>query len=173
MAQEDRTFDPSRAATNRARMQGNGVGQTEMNQQRDPNRYQTATDPERTEAFDTDLEAAGGGDRGAPQAGRRQGGEGEGEESPETRDRWRLDPQAGRDDVDLQDAGDLGAGTPAGVDVHDLGQEDNPEEDWGEAAAEGTMHSSNHNRRGVRTEAERGQGKQTRKLNKDIVSRRT
>jgi hypothetical protein len=74
----------------------------------------------------------------------------------------------GRDEV-----GDLGAGTPAGVDVHDLGQEDAPQEDWGEAAAEGTLHSTNHTRRGVKTEAERGQGRRTRQLNKDIVSRRS
>jgi hypothetical protein len=35
------------------------------------------------------------------------------------------------------------------------------------------MHSANHTRRGVKTEAERGQGAKTRQMNKDIVSRRT
>ena len=69
--------------------------------------------------------------------------------------------------------GDLGSGTPAGVDIHDLGQDDNPQEEWGEAAEEGMAHSANHSRRGVKTEAERGQGRLTRQLNKDIVSRRS
>jgi hypothetical protein len=69
-------------------------------------------------------------------------------------------------------AGDLGTGTPAGVDVHDLGQDDKPEQDWGDEADEGLAHSANHTRRGIRTEAERGQGAKTRTANKDIVSRR-
>jgi hypothetical protein len=68
--------------------------------------------------------------------------------------------------------GDLGAGTPANVDVHKLGQEDRPQEDWGEPAAEGATFSANHSRRAVRTEGERGQGSKTRTANKDIVSRR-
>jgi hypothetical protein len=55
----------------------------------------------------------------------------------------------------------------------DRGQSDNPEEDWGEATAGETVFSSNHTRRPIRTEAERGQGAKTRQLNKDIVSRRT
>jgi hypothetical protein len=68
--------------------------------------------------------------------------------------------------------GDLGAATPPNVDIHDLGQEDNPQEDWGEEVQE-SMHSGNHTRRPLRTEAERGQGAKTRRMNKDIVSRRT
>ena len=69
--------------------------------------------------------------------------------------------------------GDLGAGTPPNVDVHKLGQEDRPQEDWGEPAAEGATFSANHSRRAVRTEAERSQGSKTRTANKDIVSRRS
>jgi hypothetical protein len=68
--------------------------------------------------------------------------------------------------------GDLGAGTPAGVDIHDVGQVDAPEDDWGEPAAEGAAYSANHTRRGIKTEAERGQGKLTRARTKDIISRR-
>jgi hypothetical protein len=136
MADEDRTFSPSEAQVNRGRMQGLGVGQKEMDLQRDPNRDQRATDPQRTEPFDTDLEAS-------------------------------------RDEAGLSEAGDLGAGTPANVDIHDVGQSDNPEEAWGEPADEGAMHSANHTRRGIKTEAERGQGAKTRQLNKDIISRRT
>lgn len=69
--------------------------------------------------------------------------------------------------------GDLGAGTPANVDLRKLGQSDNPEEDWGEPADEGTLFSSNHTRRAEKVEAERGQGAKTRTANKDIVSRRS
>ena len=68
--------------------------------------------------------------------------------------------------------GDLGEGTPPNVDVHKLGQEDKPEEDWGEYIDEPVVHSANHTRRPIKTEAERGQGAKTRQLNKDIVSRR-
>jgi hypothetical protein len=68
--------------------------------------------------------------------------------------------------------GDLGEGTPAGVDVHDLGQQDKPQQEWGPEADEEALFSSNHTRRPVRTEAERGQGAKTRKRNKDIISRR-
>lgn len=68
--------------------------------------------------------------------------------------------------------GDLGAGTPANVDIHKLGQPDNPEQEWGEAAGEGATFSANHTRRGEPTEAMRGQGSKTRAANKDIVSRR-
>jgi len=69
--------------------------------------------------------------------------------------------------------GGLGSGTPANVDVHKLGERDNPQADWGEPAAEGATFSSNHSRRAAHTEAERGgQGAKTRTANKDIVSRR-
>lgn len=69
--------------------------------------------------------------------------------------------------------GDLGVGTPANVDIHKLGQGDRPQEYWGEPADPGATFSSNHSRRPVRTEAERGQGRKTRQANKDIVSRRS
>ena len=87
------------------------------------------------------------------------------------------DPASGgdvdRDVADLREAeGDLGAGTPANVDLHKLGQADNPEEDWGEPADPQATFSSNHSRRAEKTEAERGQGAKTRQANKDIVSRR-
>lgn len=87
------------------------------------------------------------------------------------------EPGAGLDDrnaAGLGEAGDLGAGTPAGVDIHDLGQKDRPEEEWGEedVTDEGIMHSSNHTRRPIKTEAERGQGAKTRRMTKDIISRR-
>ena len=62
---------------------------------------------------------------------------------------------------------------PDNVDAHKLGEGDVPEADWGEAAAEGTMHSANHSRRGVKTEAERGQGARTRRRTKDSSSRRS
>ena len=78
------------------------------------------------------------------------------------------------DAADVNDAeGDLGRGTPANVDIHKLGQEDNPQEDWGESADEGATFSSNHTRRAEKTEAERGQGAKTRAFNKDMMSRRT
>jgi hypothetical protein len=55
----------------------------------------------------------------------------------------------------------------------DLGQEDNPQEDWGPEGDPQMLHSANHTRRPLKTEAERGQGAKTRRANKDIVSRRT
>lgn len=38
MAEEERTFSPSQEEADRTRMQGNGVGQREMDLQRDPSR---------------------------------------------------------------------------------------------------------------------------------------
>jgi hypothetical protein len=66
--------------------------------------------------------------------------------------------------------GDSGV-APLSVNIHELGQGDRPQEDWGEAAP-GATYSANHTRRPVKTEAERGQGVKTRRKNKDIVSRR-
>lgn len=95
------------------------------------------------------------------------------DDKPDTarRDGWGLDPNLGRDEAGIHAVeGDLGAGTPANVDIHKLGQTDRPEEDWGEAA-EGATFSSNHTRRpGI--EAERGQGAKTRRASKDQISRR-
>jgi len=142
MAEEDRSFSPTEVEANRGRQQGLGVGQREMDAQRDPSREQHAIDPYRQEPFDAELEA----------------GEGDLEE---------------RNASGVSEAGDLGAGTPPNVDIHKLGQDDHPEQDWGEPAGEGAMHSANHTRRGVKTEAERGQGAKTRQANKDAISRRT
>jgi hypothetical protein len=68
--------------------------------------------------------------------------------------------------------GGLGVGTPPNVDVHKLGEPDNPEGDWAEPAPEGAVHSHNHTRRPMKTEVERGQGVKTRRATKDIISRR-
>ena len=156
MAEDDRTFRTSTPAANRAEMQGLGVGQKELNAQRSPNRSEYATDPDRTEPFDTELQVGPRGERPDRPA------------AAPAEDRALDD----RDAAGIEDAGDLGASTPAGVDIHDVGQDDSPEQDWGEAMGEGALHSANHARRVVKTEAERGQGKRTRQLNKDIVSRR-
>jgi len=48
MAEEDRTFSPPDTEASRTRMQGNGVGQNELNAQRDPNR------PEGADHYDFD-----------------------------------------------------------------------------------------------------------------------
>jgi hypothetical protein len=157
---QDRTPSPSDAETNRGRTQGLGVGQQEMNQQRDPDRFHTATNPEQR-SFEGDIEAPTNGD--LPEADFGDGPvDGEDTGAMPGRD------AAGRGDV----AGDLGAGTPPNVDIHKLGQPDNPQEEWGEPAGEGAVYSANHTRRGEKTEAERGQGAKTRAATKDIISRR-
>jgi hypothetical protein len=158
MAEDDRTFRTSTPAANRAEMQGLGVGQKEMDAQQAPNRDQYATDPQRLEPFDNNAEA--GADGAAPAEDR----------AIEERGAADLDD---RNAAGLDDAGDLGAGTPPNVDIHDLGQEDNPQEAWGDETEEGLIHSANHTRRPIKTEAERGQGAKTRRANKDIISRRS
>jgi hypothetical protein len=160
------TFSTSPAAANRARQQGLGEGQRELDAGRDPSRRQAATNPEQR-SFEGDIEAPAGADRpGAADFSGKAGADAQ-PEAPTS----GLDDRnaAGLDDV----RGDLGAGTPPNVDVHKLGQEDKPQEDWGEPAAEGATFSSTHTRRGEPTEAQRGQGAKTRRANKDIVSRRT
>lgn len=149
MAEDPRTYQPSTVQSNRSAQQGGGFGQKDMDMQRDPSREEHATDPQRTEPWDNDP-AGPGGEARSFGSGDQQGG--------------------GAMDTDT---GDLGEGTPPNVDIHKLGQEDRPEEDWGDPAGEGVMHSANHTRRGVKTEAERGQGAKTRQHNKDTVSRRT
>jgi len=172
--EEERSFAPSRPEANRAREQGLGVGQQEMDAQRDPNRFQTATDPARAAPFDDDLQDATNADRPS-QADfgdtdlRAANGDGQAR-AAETHDRETPPDRNAAGLGDVQ--GDLGAGTPANVDIHDLGQPDKPEDDWGEAADEGTYYSSTNSDRGGRTELERGQGAKTRQANKDIVSRR-
>ncbi|HYG28087.1 MAG TPA: hypothetical protein VD906_14440 [Caulobacteraceae bacterium] len=173
--EQDRSFTTGTPQANRARMQGLGVGQEEMDAQRDPSRFQTATNPEER-SFDGDLEGATNADRPAQAdfGDDEQAAANQNDDGGERRDGWGLDPNASRDEAGIDSVeGDLGAGTPANVDVHKLGQEDNPEEDWGEAAGEGAVHSSNHTRRAEKTEAERGQGAKTRAHNKDTFSRRT
>src|SRR5579884_1633827 len=111
MADNDRTFSTSTPEANRAEQQGLGVGQKELNAQRTANPDHQATEPGRTAPFDAES----------------------GRVAPEER---AIDD---RDAAGIGDGGgDLGAGTPAGVDIHDAGQEDAPEEDWGEAADKGT-----------------------------------
>lgn len=160
---KDRTFTTDEAHANRARTQGLGLGQSEMNAQRDPSRREGATNPEQR-SFDTDMEAPTNADR-----------PGEADFGLEGRERQSAGEaqDAGRNAADLDDVrGDLGAGTPPNVDVHKLGQDDRPQEDWGDPPDEGAVFSSNHTRRAERTEAERSQGAKTRQANKDIVSRR-
>lgn len=141
MADEPRSFSTSTVEANRARNQGLGVGQRELNLQHDPDRSLHATEADRPEAFHADFQAgARGGDR--PQS-----------EAP-----------ADRGPV-------LGEGVPRNVDAHDLGDADRPQLDWGDPAGE-AMFSSNHTRRGVKTEAERGQGPKTRRRTKDIINRK-
>jgi hypothetical protein len=176
MADEDRTFQTSTTAANRAQHQGLGVGQREMDKQLSPNPDEYATDPQRTEPFDQTLDPTTNADRPsqADFAGQEPGDLAE--EARSFSGTSSEGPGAALDDRDaagLDEAGDLGASTPAGVDIHDLGQRDAPQEDWGEAAGEEATFSSNHSRKGVRTEAERGQGAKTRQHNKDQISRRT
>jgi len=166
--EEKRTFAPGTVSSNRAQMQGLGMGQKELDMQQAPNRDTYATAPQRTEPFDERLDETTNADRPAEadfgEAGRdedRQGGE------HQAGDEARREPRG----ADVA-AGDLGVGTPGNVDVHDLGQEDKPQEDWGDEADEEMMHSADHTRRPVRTEAERGQGAKTRRMTKDIISRR-
>jgi len=164
---EKRTFAPGTVSSNRAQMQGLGVGQKEMNMQQAPNRDTYATAPQRTEPFDERLDDTTNADR-PEQADF-------GEAGREGRGGARAAPGADLDDrnrAGLQQAGDLGAGTPGGVDVHDLGQDDEPMQDWGDEVDEEMMHSADHTRRPERTEAERGQGAKTRRMTKDIISRR-
>jgi hypothetical protein len=82
------------------------------------------------------------------------------------------DDAVDRNEAGLEDGGRLGASTPPNVDVHKLGEGDNPELDWGEPEP-GAVHSQTNSRRGVKTEAERGQGARTRQANKDQISRRS
>jgi hypothetical protein len=139
---ENRSFEPTTPQANRSVEQGLGVGQKEMDAQRDPNRDQHATDPRRTEPFDSEGAARADGEAPDRNAAGMEGGE------------------------------PLGEGTPANVDIHDAGQPDAPQDDWGEPADEGATYSANHTRRPVKTEADRGQGRKTRAAQKDQVSRR-
>lgn len=163
MAEEEkRTFAPGTVSSNRAQMQGLGVGQKELNMQQAPNRDTYATAPQRTEPFDERLDETTNADR--PE----QADFGEDDRTP-PRGQRQAGPAARGADVT---AGDLGVGTPAGVDIHDLGQDDNPQAEWGDEVDEDMTYSADHTRRPERTEAERGQGAKTRRMTKDIISRR-
>ena len=67
MAEKDRTFSPTQVEADRTRMQGNGVGQRELDLQRDPNRPQGADQYD----FDGDdnPQEDGGDPAGAAQTG--------------------------------------------------------------------------------------------------------
>lgn len=144
-AAQEHSFSPTQAQANRTRMQGGGVGQREMDLQRDPNRFETATVPERTEPFDTELDA-----------------------EPEARSFEEL--EAGEPPAE---APEFGEGAPANLDPHDIGEKDNPQLDWGEPLGDdGLVHGSNHTRRPDITEAQRGQGPKTRRRTKDIINRK-
>ncbi|MDB5447459.1 MAG: hypothetical protein JWQ97_2776 [Phenylobacterium sp.] len=158
MADEDRSFAPNTVQANRARTQGLGVGQREMDLQRDPGREEHAIDPERTEPFDTHLEA------GPPM-----------EHTPQVLAGDVVPPAAAEadDGAENEDKPWLGEGVPQNVDAHAVGDRDTPEDDWGEPAGEGALHGANHTRRPIKTEAERGQGAKTRQHTKDIISRRS
>jgi hypothetical protein len=143
MADEPRTFDPDVTAANRTRQQGGGVGQREMDQQRDPDR-----------AVD------------APREQPRQQQQQQAEPKPAVSriDGTRLEP---RNATGMGDTGgDLGAGTPANVDVHDLKQDDNPQAEWGQDTGGAAVHSAS---RGDRT-PEKIQGPKTQARAKEINS---
>ena len=164
--EEERSFAPNTVSSNRAQVQGLGAGRQEVDRQQAPNREAHATSPQRNEPFDQSLDPTTNADRPseADFSGQEPGGPGRAGEAQ---------AESQRNAAGLEGAGDLGEGTPPNVDVHNLGQEDNPEQDWGDEVAPDAVFSTNHTRRPVRTEAERGQGAKTRKMNKDIVSRRT
>jgi hypothetical protein len=58
MPQDPRHYSPTTQEANRAREQGLGVGQRDLDTQRDPSREETATAPDRLEPFDTGFQAA-------------------------------------------------------------------------------------------------------------------
>jgi len=144
MAEEPRSFSPSKIQANRARQQGLGVGQKEMDLQQDPGREENATLPDRPEPFDTDDTSIDAASRG---------------EAPSADAQRDLLPDAPM------------IGTPAGVDPHNFEDRDSPQLDWGEAEP-GAVHGQTNTRRPDKTEAERGQGPKTRARNKEIVTRR-
>ena len=76
------------------------------------------------------------------------------------------------DGADGSQTPSLGEGLAPNVDLNDFREADNPEDDWGEPAGEGALYGANHTRRPERTEALRGQGVKTRRMTKDIISRR-
>lgn len=142
MADDKQRFDPDTSAANQTRQQGGGVGQREMDAQRDPDRAADPTAPMKPTPAGEDDGATAGPDRG----------------------RFPERNAAGRGDV----RGDLGAGTPANVDIHDTEEPDNPEADWG-APATGAAYSATNTNRGEGPASEL-QGAKTRARTKQINS---
>ena len=167
MADKKRSFATDAVSANRAQTQGLGLGQEELNAQKVADQDLHAIDPQRTEPFDQSLDRTTNADR--PSEADFSGQEpGDIRAQGERRD-FRSDDLPGQ--VAVGDAAaDVALG---GVDAHNLGQRDNPQEDWGQPAGDGATFSSNHSRRAVRVEAERAQGAKTRQATKDIISRRT
>ena len=64
MVDEPRSFDPDTAAANQTRQQGGGVGQREMDAQRDPDRAADPTTPQPPAPAGEDDGATAGRDRG-------------------------------------------------------------------------------------------------------------
>ncbi|RAK57114.1 hypothetical protein [Phenylobacterium deserti] len=175
MAEDPRTYQPSTTEVNRARVQGNGVGQQDMDMQQDPDRDTYATEPQNTAGWDNDPPNQGT-DR--PSQADFSGQDVGDDDAPGEPRSFAADDDTGdnvapvRDEADVNDTPILGSGTPANVDIHKIGQQDNPEGDWGDAEP-GAVFSQNNTRRPITTEGQRGQGAKTRQANKDIVSRRS
>lgn len=68
-AAADRTYDPSVQQVNRSREQGLGVGQTEINAQRDATRYNSAEQYGSGEGATRDLSPDAGGGPARPKSG--------------------------------------------------------------------------------------------------------
>src|SRR4051812_29757833 len=119
MADEDSTFQPTTTQANRSQVQGLGAGQREMDQQLSPDRGTYATEPQRTEPFDQSLDPTTNSDRPsqADFSGQEPGDLAEEDRSFEPPG-VQLDDRnaAGIDTVQ----GDLGASTPANVDIHNI-----------------------------------------------------
>lgn len=170
MADKKPSFATDAVSANRAQTQGLGVGQEELSQQRVADQDLHAIDPQRTEPFDRSLDGATNADR--PSEADFSGQEpGDVRAQGERRD-FRSDDLPGDAAAD-DGADDLGPGALGAADARNLGQRDNPQEDWGEPAGDAATFSSNHSRRAARVEAERAQGSKTRQATKDIISRRT
>ena len=68
-AASDRTYSPSTQQVNRSNMQGLGAGQTELNKQQDPTRYNSAEQYGSGEGATRDLSPDGGGGVARPKTG--------------------------------------------------------------------------------------------------------
>lgn len=158
MPQDPRTYSPTPQEANRAREQGGGVGQRDLSTQRDPSRADIATSSERTEPFDTEMQA---GVRGEDRPFAETTADGEEGDDPERRTAAAVDTEPDPRFV----------GVPANVDPDSLEDGHGPEMDWGDPEPD-AVHGATHTRRPVKTEAERGQGPKTRSRNKQIVSGR-